>query len=298
MARSSLPGLYRAQVISTEEFRERGEIRVRILGFTPEDEEKGWIWCKVMLPYGGLENMGMQYLPPIDAMGYIMYERGDGHTAVWVGSIMRFWGPTIEDGVAQPVEAQSETDFVIKTQYTKRDDREVASTENKVENVLKMNEEEFTLAKYHQTDQYQYADSEYELDGDRAINVIKLTDEEIKLKLRTGDNSEERLITMNEDQIKMVFGDGKSIIIEEDTITINQDSATIEIDGSGEVNVSSDKIVLNGENGTGMFYEVFRDFVNQAFNSHTHGSPAGPTSPPVTPFTNAPQGKSKHVKLS
>lgn len=298
MSRSYLPGLYKAQVISTEEFRARGEIRVRLLGNTPDDEEKGWKWCKVMMPYGGLENMGMQYLPPIDAIGYCMYERGDGYSLVWVGSIMRYWGPPLESGTAQPVEAQNETDFIIKTQYTKNDNREVSSPDNKVENVLKMSEEEFTLAKYHQTDKYQYADSEYELDGDRAINVIKLTDEEIKLKLKTSDNSEERLITMDENQIKMTFGDGKSIIIEKDTITLHQESATITVDGSGKVNVEADKIVLNGENGTGMFYEVFRDFVNQAYNGHTHGSPSGPTSPPVTPFTNAPQGQSKHVKLS
>lgn len=298
MARSYLSGLYPAQVISTEEFREKGKIRVRILGTSPSDEEKGWKWCKVMMPFGGLDNMGMQYLPPIDAMGYIMYERGDGNTPIWVGSMMRYWGQTLQDGTAQPVEAQSETDFVIKTQYTKNDDRETTSKENKVENVLKMNENEFTLAKYHQTDQYEYADSEYELDGDKAINVVKLTDEEIKLKLKTSDNSEERLITMNENQIKMTFSDGKSIVIEEDTITLNQDAATITVDGSGEVNIKSDKIILNGENGTGMFYEIFRDFVNQSFNSHTHGSPAGPTSPPVVPFTNAKQGESKHVKLS
>src|SRR6056297_3273653 len=99
MSRPAAPGLYPAQVISTEEFREKGQIRVRILGNTPDDEEKGWKWCKVMMPFGGLDNMGMQYLPPIDAIGYIIYERGLDYMPVWLGTIMKFWGKGMEDGV-------------------------------------------------------------------------------------------------------------------------------------------------------------------------------------------------------
>lgn len=298
MARNYLPGLYKAQVISTEEFRERGEIRVRMLDFSPNDEEKGWNWCKVMMPFGGLDNMGMQYLPPIDAIGYVMYEGGKGYTTVWVGTIMRYWGESIENGNAQPVEADDETDFIIKTQYTKTDDREVSSTENKVENVLKMNENELTLAKFHQSDQYEYLDSSYSLDGDKAINILKLTDNEIKAKLKTSDNSEERIISITEDEIKMSYGDGKSVVITADDVVIQQESATINVNKDGQVDVTADKIVLNGEDGTGMFYEVFRDFVNNSFNSHTHPTPSGPSSAPVAPFTGTSQGKSKNVKLS
>lgn len=298
MARDYLSGLYKAQVISTEEFRERGEIRVRIMGFSSEDEEKGWAWCKVMMPFGGLENMGMQYLPPIDAVGYIIYERGLDYMPVWIGTLMRFWGQSVEDGNAQPVEAENETDFIIKTQYTKKDDREVSSTENKVENVLKMNENEFTLAKFHQTDQYEYLDSAYDLDSDKAINVIKLTDKEIKAKLKTADNSEERTISITEDKITVKFGDGKLLEINEDDIVLQQEGASIFINKDSEVEVVADKIILNGEAGTGMFYEVFRDFVNNSFNSHTHPTPSGPSSAPVAPFTGSSAGKSGHVKLS
>jgi hypothetical protein len=297
MARDRLSGLFQAEVIDTSTFRERGQIRIRTLGFNYEDEEKGWEWARVMMPFGGLENMGMQFLPPIGAVGFIMYERGDPSRPIWVGTVMHYWGKQLEDGTAQPVEAENETDFVIKTQYTKREDREVSSTENKVENVLKMNENELTLTKFHQSDQYEYLNSSYNAE-EKAANMFKLTDDEIKTKLRTSDNSEDRTISITEDEIKVEYADGKKITITEDEIFLDQDGVSINVSKDGEVNVTADSIILNGENGTGIFYEIVRDFVNNAFNSHTHGTPAGPSSPPVTPFTNISQGKSKHVKLS
>lgn len=310
MAAPALKGLWKATVVDTSTFRENGTIRVRVLGVTPED---GYEEAYVMLPFGGHENMGIHFLPPIGSYGFVAYERGKATEAIWMGSIMRYWGKAMEDDVGSPVEAENETDFVIKQQYTKEDDQEVSSSENKVENVIKMNENELTIAKFHQGDNYQYQDAPYDADDGLAINLVKITDDEFKIKFRDSGNETDRTITINDDYLKLDWQDDtKSITIDDTEISIIQEDTKIVINKDGSVDVegkeihiqgkkteiTSDKIILNGETGTGFFYEIFRDFINTNYNSHTHGTPSGPSSPPVAPFTNAAQGKSKNVKLS
>lgn len=310
MAVGGLEGLYTAIVVGIDEFSERGEIRIRILGMTHEDTSE---YARVLVPFGGAENMGIQWLPSVGTYGLIAYERGIAGRPIWIGSIARFWGKALEDGTAHPVEAEDPTDFIIKQQHLRTDDQEVSSTDNKVENVIKMNEEELTFSKFHQNDNYEYQDSSYDPDDGKAINLIRLKDDSIKIKFRNSDNDMDRVIILDDDNIKLEFEEGKrSITMNEEETTIKQEDTTIVIHKDGNVNITgtnttieadeaniqADKIVLNGETGTGMFYEIFRDFVNQGFNQHIHGTPTGPSSPPTTPFTNASQGESQNVKLS
>lgn len=289
------PGLYRAEVVDTDLYAERGRITIRIFGLQNEDTHEE---AYVLNPFGGLPNMGSQFLPPIGAVGYVIFEKADDRFPVWMGAVSRYWGKEMEDGYGHPVEAEDPTDFVIKTQYTTKNDQDVDSPSNKVENVLKMNEEALTIAKYHQTDQYTYEKEAYDPDDSKAINLIQIKDDQIKIKVRTEDNSDERVLIINGDQILLEWGPEQNVTIEEDRTVIKSGGSDIEIDAGGTVTVNSDKIVLKGESGTGVFYEMIRDFVNQAYNSHTHGTPAGPSGPPVTPFTATSTGESKHVKLS
>lgn len=296
MAKDRLSGLFQAEVIDTSTFRERGEIRIRTLGFNYEDEEKGWEWARVMMPYGGLENMGMQFLPPIGAIGFIMYERGMSNKPIWVGTVMNYWGKPLEDGTAQPVEAEDETDFVIKTQYTKRDDREISSTNNKVENILKMNENELTLAKFHQSDQYEYLDSSYDVDSGKAANVIRLKDEELKLKVRTQDNSADRSIIINGENIIIEFTEGKSLTISEDSVQINQEGSAITVGNDGVVKIdAADHIELAGNSYKAVRYEPLIQFINSVYMKHTHGTPSGMSAPPTPTKVDI---KSDKVQLS
>jgi len=296
MASINMTGLYKAQVVDTEEFQELGKIRIHVLGLANED---AWEHAEILTPFGGLPNMGISIVPPIGAIGYVAFERGRDDTPVWLGGLLNYWGAAQEEGHAKPVEGEDPTDFVIKTQYTQFEDREVDSESNKVENIFKMNENELTIAKVKQGDDYEYKKEAYQLE-DQAYNMLKITDEEIKIKFKFSGNEKSNSISVTEDKASMTFDTDAGemeIKVEEEIVTLKAKGTQITIK-DGEVHIDSDLIKLKGDSGTGAIYEGFRDFVNNAFNSHTHGSPAGPTSPPMKPYTATQSAKSESVKLS
>jgi hypothetical protein len=308
-----IPGMHRAQVIDTKEFGDTGTIQVRVLGLNPQ----GWEDCEIMTPFGGLPNMGMIAIPPVGSIGYVLFEREDSRYGVWVGSVIpsvKTFGDKImksdseTPGIA--VETQESapemapTDFIIKTQYTKAykaDGEELTSKDNKVENILKMNEKEFTLAKVNQGDKYEYKAKAYDY-KDMAYNTLSLTDDSIKINFKFPDNSKSNSFTLDKDKVIMTFdtdaGEMKSTITK-DSIELSAGDTTITIKKGGDVLVNtSAKIKLNGDSKAAALYEGFRDFVNNAFNFHTHGTPSGPSSPPVSPYNSAQSAKSDSVRLT
>ena len=297
MARTQL-GLYKAEVMNTANFNDTGKIQVRVLGINVEDT---WVEAPVLTPFGGNPNMGIKSLPPIGSFGYVMYERGQNTAPIWVGSLMRFWGKEFENGYGNPVEGKDSTDFIVKTQYTKIDDRELDTKNNRIENILKMNETEFSLIKVRQdSDAYEYKTEAYDLE-EEPYHLLKLTDEEIKLKFKFNDNSKSNTISLKEDKVELSFDTDAGTMkasINEDSIELTAGGSHLILRKDGDIEImSSAKIKLNGEGKSAVLYEALRDFINQAFNSHTHGSPAGPTSPPMKPYTSASSMKSANVKL-
>jgi Type VI secretion system/phage-baseplate injector OB domain len=310
---SRIPGIHRAQVIDTKDFGDTGTIQVRVLGINPE----GWEDCELMTPFGGLPNMGMIAIPPIGAIGYVFFEREDSRYGVWVGSVVpsvKTFGDNImktdSDTPGIPVETQesdatqSPTDFIIKTQYTaayKAGGEELTSTDNKVENIIKMNENELTLAKVAQSDKYAYQAKSYKW-TDVPYNTLSLTDKSISINFKFADNSSSNTMVVTQDQVAMNFDTqtGKmTSTITKDTITLSAGGTTIVVKQDGNVEVTtSAKIQLNGSSNTAAMYEGLRDFINNAYNSHTHGTPAGPSSPPVSPYTGIQSAKSKSVVLT
>lgn len=294
-----MPGLYQAEVLDTSMFAEEGKIKVHIMG---NKNLEVYEMVSVMTPFGGLPNMGMQAIPPIGAIGLIAYIRERDNYPVWIGSLMRYWQtddePVLDEGYANPVEAQDPSDFVIKTQYTKVDEQEIDTNENKVENVIKMNEEAIIISKIQQNDNYSYKKEAYDPNDEYPANTITIKDSEILLKVRTQDDSADRVFKVDGDELHLEWAEDQTITIKEDKTIIRNGEADVTVYNDGKVEVNADKIHLNGTDGTGMFYEGFRDFVNNAFNSHTHGTPSGPSSPPVAPYTSTSTAKSGHVKLS
>lgn len=293
-----MEGLFQAEVLDTSTFPETGKIKVHLLG-TPNLDVFEMV--AVMTPFGGLPNMGAQMLPPIGAIGLVAYIRERDNYPVWIGSVLRYWeseeGKELENGYANPVEAEDPSDFVVKTQYTKIDDQELDG-ENRVENVLKMNEEAIVISKIQQNSNYKYQTEAYDPNDEYPANTITIRDSEIRLKVRTDDDSADRVFVVDGDELHMEWAEDQTITIREDKTIIRNGEADITVYNNGKVEVNADKIQLNGTDGTGMFYEGFRDFVNNAFNSHTHGTPSGPSSPPVAPYTSSSTAKSGHVKLS
>lgn len=297
MASINMTGLYKAQVVNTDEFQELGKIRIHILGLANED---AWEYAEILTPFGGLPNMGISIVPPIGAIGYVAFERGRDDTPVWLGGLLNYWGEEQEEGYARPVEGEDPSDFVIKTQYTKFDDREVDSDSNKVENIFKMNENELTIAKVKQDDDYEYKTEAYQLE-DQAYNMLKITDEEIKIKFKFSGNEKSNSIAVTEDKASLTFDtdDGSmEVKVEEQVITLQAKGTTIKVNKGGDVEIDANTIKLNGDQNTAALYEGFRDFVINAFNTHTHGSPSGDTSRPKKKYTATESAKSKSVKLS
>lgn len=297
MASINMTGLYKAQVVNTDEFQEIGKIKIHVLGLANED---AWEYAEVLTPFGGLPNMGISIVPPIGAIGYVAFERGRDDTPVWLGGLLNYWGEAQEEGYAKPVEGEDPSDFVIKTQYTTFEDREVDSDTNKVENIFKMNENELTVAKVKQGDDYEYKTEAYDLE-DQAYNMLKITDEEIKIKYKFSGNDKSNSISVTEEKANMTFDTDAGemeVKVEEEKIVLQAGGTTVTIHKDGDVEIDAQTIKLNGDPNTAALYEGFRDFVNNAYNSHTHGSPSGPTSPPVKPYTSTQSAKSESVKLS
>jgi 16S rRNA G966 N2-methylase RsmD len=287
-------GMFRATVTDTSTFPTTGKIKIHIHGIGHPDAIE---MCSILSPFGGLANMGMQAVPPIGAEGVVLFEREDDDFPVWMGSILVDHGKSLEKGNAHPVEATDETDFIIKTQYTTKKNQDVTDTGNKVENVLRMSDKDFTLAHLHQTDKYKYETKAYNLNKNFPANTITISDTEIRFKVRTPDDSEDRYFVVDGTQLKLEWGSDQSITVNKDKTTIINGNSQIVLKKDGTIEMPVDKIILGGTKGHGMIYETFRDFVN-AFNSHTHGTPSGPSSPPMAAFTNASDGKSEHVQLS
>jgi uncharacterized protein involved in type VI secretion and phage assembly len=291
-------GMYRAQVTDTSTFQALGKIKVNIRGINDPNSSE---LVSVLTPYGGLPNMGMQALPPIGATGIVMFEREDDDHPVWMGSLLQYWqtksDKALDENRANPVEAISSNDLVLKTQYTTKDNHDLTSNKNKVENIIHLEATAITLTHVHQDNNYAYKDKAY-ADKDIASSFVKLTDKNITLSVRTGDNSADRTFVVDGDQntLTMTWDADRTISIGKDVTVIKNGKSTINVQNDGTVFIDSDKIQLGGTDGTGMYWETFRDFVN-AYNKHTHGTPSGPSSPPVSGFTQASSGKSKKVKL-
>lgn len=295
-----------AIVISVDKFYETSEILVQ------ERETKTPVYAEIMTPIGGLPNMAMQWVPPVGAVGYILFQGGDSRRPVWIGSKLMPWDAAGSDNIADAdvrnglVEADDGAhDFIIKTQNTTFENQDVDDAENnKVENILKMSKGEFTLAKVKQDDNYEYKTEKYNLE-DANYNIIKLTDEEIKIKYKMEDEGDYTTLQLNSDIAKLEMKNGgntNNIAIGKDGIQIDgNNGSVIVINTDGTITISgkkvvvdADKIELGGNSNKAVLFEPLRDFINQTYMKHTHASPAGPTAPPAPSINKM---ASKKVKL-
>jgi hypothetical protein len=292
---SKMSGIYRAEVVDTDSFLEQGKIKVRVHGFT---DDNSWEKATIVTPFGGGPNMGMVTVPPIGAQGYVMFERDMDTYPIWLGSVLQYQGKWMKDKDAAPVEMVNPSDFIIKTQYTTVKAKDFDNKDNKIENIIKLNENALYLGKFQQGDKYKYEKASYNLDDD-CINSISITDTYVQMRMKFKDNSKANEIIVAEDKITLVYDVDSStmmVTIANDSITLTSGGSTVTMKKDGNIEIMSNKeIHLNGDDKSVCLWEGFNDFV-QTFNSHTHGTPSGPSSPPVTTYSQANQAKSKNVK--
>lgn len=294
-----ISGIQRAEVVDTSEFKDTGLISIRILALDVAAVSRK---CEVLTPYGGLANMGIQALPPIGAQGMVAFEQNNESVGVWLGSLLLSYGSDDEKDYRTPVEASDATDFVIKTQYTTKDKQEVSDKDNKVENIITMNESAMTLAKVKQGDKYSYHKDTYKLEDD-AVNLIQLGDSSIKLSYKFDDNSKANTIVLKESGVDLGYDTDSGtmkVSISEKQVSMSAGGTLIKIskDGAVDITVPSGKYInLNGSSNYGTLYEGFRDFVQNTYNNHTHPTNNGPTFPPSVKG-KSDSAKSKSVKLT
>ena len=86
------------------------------------------------------------------------------------------------------------------------------------------------------------------------------------------------------------------VTVSKDQLVLSAGGSTIKVSKDGDIEIMSSKAIkLNGDSKSVCLWEGFNDFVS-IFNNHTHGTPSGPSSPPMTSYTQASQAKSKNVK--
>jgi hypothetical protein len=296
---SPLQGIFEAEVLDTSMFNEMGRIRVKLASMS---DPELWEYAIVLTPYGGLPNMGVQSLPPVGAWGCVAYLRGDQSYPVWMGSMLRYYqtetGKEMDKKIANPVEATEPTEFVIKTQYTTPENLDIDSDDNKVENILRLNENYFQMTHVQQSDKYNYEKKAYEAEKNKPMNTITIKDNEIRLKVRTKEDDADRFFVVDQGKVRFEYDKDHWIDFDVDRCIIKSGKADIEIKDFGKIIVTADRIELNGNNFWATLYEPIRDFVNQHYNKHIHGTPCGPSSPPKSPFMQATTFKSKHTKLN
>ncbi len=297
-----------ATVLDNSSFKETGEIKIQV------SELRTATYAEVMTPIGGLPNMAFQWVPPIGAYGYIMYKGGDSRRPVWIGSKLMAWDRAKAtevsdiDLVPGVIEADdSVSDFIIKTQNTTFENRDVDDAENnKVENILKMSKGEFTLAKVKQGDKYEYKTESYDIKTEPNYQIISMTDDKIIVRFNSAENDGEYAeLNMTEGETKLsVKYDNKEVFIKMTKDGVNVDSAgktSINIDAEGNINITgkkmvvdADKIELGGNSNKAVLFEPLRDFIMQTYMTHIHPTPSGPSGPP--PGKNV-SFASKKVKL-
>ena len=299
----SIFGIQKAMVVSTKNFNTTGKITIMLESNSVEEPNE----CEVITPFGGIPNMGMIAIPPEGATGYVSFSQMKEDTPVWIGSVIQRQEFDDQENKHVPVESEEPSDFIIKTQYTHLEEKgggELDDPLNKVENIIKMNENELTIAKVIQDDDnYEYKTEAYNMD-DANYQILKFTDNEIKIKYKVSGTEDYSVIKLNSEGVRIEMSSDDGGVL--NTLVMNSSGAQLDSNGTativvngedGSATITADKVILGADDDDAVKFSALRDFINQSYNSHTHGSPAGPTTPPVSPFTNTNGMKSGIVRL-
>jgi uncharacterized protein involved in type VI secretion and phage assembly len=240
-------GKYRGLVVDNADPEQRGRLRLKVpsaLG----DSVTGW--ALPCLPFGGLKDQGLFLVPEVDSQVWVEFEEGDLSQPLWTGT---FWqaqsDPPAEAALDEP------TTRLLKTpsgHLIQLDDAD--------------GEERFFLQ--------HPAGTELEIDS---AGTVALTD--------AGGNT----VTLDAEAGEIVIEDANGNKIEmtsSGTTVEDANGNKIEMAGSG-VTVEGQKIVVKGTQvalaGEGGEPLIKGQSFLQAFASHTHPHPMGPTGPPVPP---------------
>ena len=255
-------GIYRARCINNQDPRGLGRVLAHIynrdgnLSYQEDIHQ----WVPVLSPYGGVKGMGFYMIPPIHAEGFVIFEGGIPTRPVWLGTFPYAPPAEIDEeatkaagyGVVKviptiPAELENDpTTIVLKTQYPALGDPDVESNDNKVENLVTLNEEKLELLHVNQNE-YEY--SQGGVSSSQASSYIRLTDNAITLGVK-GEDDKVYELQIDSTGIRMISDIGDTISIADGEITIQgSDECQINIRAmdNGSVNINGKQVVLDGE---------------------------------------------------
>jgi hypothetical protein len=253
-------GIYFAKCIGNKDPLALGRILVHIYMRDGEFnyDENSHQWIPVLSPYGGNPQMGMFMLPPIHANGYVVFEEGDPRRPVWIGSYALSAKTKIDEEASKsagftvfkteasipPETGNDPTTFIIKTQYTTLDNKDVTSNDNKIENMIVMNESKLELVHVNQSKySYKYGGISEEF----SRSYLRLEDDSITIGVKNSDG-EVHEIQVKPDGIYFKSQYGDTISIRNGYIDIiGLEKTKINIKSIGPIEVNGKNVLVEGE---------------------------------------------------
>ncbi len=245
-------GKYRGIVIDNSDPQKRARLKLRIPSVLADQDSD---WALPCLPYGGLAQQGMFFVPDIDAQVWVEFEEGDIHRPIWVGT---FWQQ--QSDVPEDAAKEEPTTRLFRTtsgHILQFDDEEGA--------------EQFRL--------FHPADAEMLIDKNGSISFNDASGAQLKMDAEgseiTVEDANGNTLTMNSSGTKVEDSNGN--VIEMAAAGITVEAAKIIIKG-GQVHLGDEggEPLIKGQSFLSMF----------ATHIHTVApTVGGPTSPPI------PQGE-------
>jgi hypothetical protein len=255
-------GIYRARCINNQDPRGLGRILAHIyqrdgnLSYTEDIHQ----WIPVLSPYGGVKGMGFYMIPPIHAEGFVIFEGGIPSRPVWIGTFPYAPPKEIDEEASKsagygivkvtptiPPELQNDpTTVVLKTQYPALGNPDIESNDNKVENLIVMDETKLELVHINQNE-YEYNPGG--VSSANASSYLRLTDNSIAIGVK-GEDGKVYEIQIDNTGIRLISDLGDTISIADGEISIQgSDKCQISIRAmeNGSVNINGKQVVVDGE---------------------------------------------------
>ena len=244
-------GKYRAFVVDNEDPEKRGRLRLHIPSVLG-DEETGW--ALPCFPFGGGESYGWFAVPEKEAQVWAEFEEGDISRPIWTGV---FW-PRKDDVPSDAAKTPPSTRiFQTPSGHIMQFDDEDG-------------EESFRL--------FHPREAEISIDKNGSMVLLDASGAQVKLdaegkKIIIEDANGNQLV-MDSSGISAEDGSGNKIEMAASGVTVK----------GQQIVVQGTQVMLGGQGGESLIKGMgFMTF----FNTHTHGTAVGPSSPPVVPMTPA-----------
>jgi Type VI secretion system/phage-baseplate injector OB domain len=247
--RSKYYGKYRAFVADTADPESLGRCKLTVPSVLGEATT---VWALPCVPYGGGTDFGFLAIPPVGSQVYAEFLEGDVSSPVWTGTFWRQASELPSESGGKPEIKILKTEALHVLSFDDTSGSEAINLTSAKEASLLMDQDGSIIL----TDK---AGSKVTLDA--AASEIKVED--------ANGNS----IVLSSSGITCTDANGN---------TITASGSGVEIKASAVVNIEGAMVTIAGSGGEPFIKGT--TFLS-LFNTHTHGSAMGPTTPPMVPLT-------------